>query len=246
MQILETKLVAPSSTPTPAVSSAGAKRYNTRQQQQTPQGLWDRRNDCARRAETAVDTLSNNCRRLVLQHRQSLTSGSMPIMTRHHDEEQDVSRMYQALIISIHDESTLKEPRFTELWCAVIIFNCAVALQQQRMAEGLRKSELLYRMAFDLAVSSNARIRKDVHVDGADTELLSVRLSLGLLNNLSKLNYDMQQYAMARSLSHSLATYIRTLPQESTMTAALMEEIRWLLLNCLLHGLNDPLTSAAA
>jgi hypothetical protein len=241
MQIMETNLFTPSSNTSPGAASS-AKGYR---QQQQPSLEWDRGDDCARRAET-VHTLSNNCRRLVLQYRQSLTSSSMKVMTRKNDDDQDVSRIYHALMISVHDESTLKEPRFTELWCAVIIFNCAVALQQQQMAEGLRKSEMLYRMAYDLAVASNARIRGDVHVEGADTELLSVRLSLGLLNNFSKLYYDLQHYAIARSVSNSLSNLICTLPQESATTAALMEEIRWLLLNCLLHGLSDPPTSPAA
>ena len=219
-------------------------------QQEVAQG--ERRKEYNARRDENVPALSDRCSSLVLQHRQSLisssssSSGSMAtkLLTRN-DQEQEVSLIYHALMITTHDELTLREPLFTELWCAVIIFNSAVAMQEQKLTDGFCKSEMLYRMAYDLAVASDTRIKMNMQAEDTDTELLSARLCLGLLNNLSKLNYDMHNYATARSLSHSLSTFIRAMPRSATATA-LMAEVRWLLLNCLLHEQNDPQASAAA
>lgn len=226
---------------------SSASKENT--QQEVAQG--ERRREGNARRDENVPTLSDRCSSLVLQHRQSLISSSSSdkmatgVMTGN-DQEQEVSLIYHALTITMHDELTLREPLFTELWCAVIIFNSAVAMQEQKLTEGFCKSEMLYRMAYDLAVASDARIKMNMQAeDSTDTELLSARLCLGLLNNLSKLNYDMHNYATARSLSHSLSTFIRAMPRSATATA-LMAEVRWLLLNCLLHEQNDPQASAAA
>jgi hypothetical protein len=174
-----------------------------------------------------VEKLSNNCRRLVLQHRQSLITSagatvssivctSPAVKIPPNAEEQEASLIYHALMISIHDESKLKEPLFTELWCAVIIFNSAVALHQQQLTEGLCKSEILYRMAHDLAVSSDARMKMDMHAEGGDIDLLFRETVVGLTKQsqhaqlrYAQLRYGTKTFEFIGNVHSSHAAAIR-------------------------------------
>lgn len=137
-------------------------------------------------------------------------------------------------------EDTIGSHNFHHLMSATILFNIALSFHLQPDGKGLRQSESLYRMSYDIL----SRIQSNLF--GAPPAIiLATRLVIADLNNLTHLNYTLGRKNLAHGLGAELSSFVSSLPQSSTTMhgTTLWEESNRAVLNSFL--MSKPSASSA-
>mmetsp|Transcript_15615 Transcript_15615/g.26095 ORF Transcript_15615/g.26095 Transcript_15615/m.26095 type:complete len:226 (-) Transcript_15615:113-790(-) len=177
---------------------------------------------------------------LVLPMRDTRVSRAYRILTKyqhnssmHHQKRAERDDVVFSQGIRLPENIFHQSPVLCQLQSAIVLFNTALTLQLQPGEKGFARADSLYRMSYDLATV--------LHPLPDEVGSIEMLLLMGLLNNMSKLNNDLGNFTLARTLCHSLSSFISSLTVSTTST--LGKHMNRLLFNCLFL---EPPTAAGA